>query len=343
MKRYPDEIRAFIAENVQGTTTKDLAELVNAQFGTEFTKSSMKSYKTNYKLKSGTLCGLRAGMPTERYPAEVKEFIKSHYVGVGHQGMANMLNEAFGTNYTKGQMKAYYARCRLNSGRTGRFPKGHMPVRHIKKGEHLSPATEFEKGILPHNYRAVGSEVLRSDGYVYKKIAEPNKWRQKHVLIWEEANGPRPEKHVILFGDGNRMNFDLDNLILVSQAQMAVLNYKKLIQKSAELTRTGIVVADLLMKMTECSRKGRIPMDVKTKNFYTCRCCGKTSTIQEKIADCEKSHIGVDTEMTIEAVYKKGSRYPSDLHITMEDGAIGVYVFYRAVPAPVKVDTAAGE
>lgn len=81
-------------------------------------------------------------------------------------------------------------------------------------------------------------------------------------------------------------------------------------------------------------------MDVKTKNFYTCKCCGKTSTIELKIVDCEKLHIAIDTGQVIEASYKKSSRYPSELHIGMEDGAIAVYAFHKAIPAPVKEDNA---
>jgi len=251
MKRYPDEVMVFIAANVQGATTKNLAALVNDRFGTTFTESSMKSYKTNHKLKSGTPCGLPAGRETELYPKEVRKFISDHFVGVGHQGMADQLNTTFGTNYTKGQMKAIYARFKLNSGRTGRFPKGHTPASCAQKGEHLSPDTEFKKGNRPRNQMPVGTEVLRTDGYVHIKIAEPNKGRQKHVLIWEAANGPKPEKRRILFGDGNRLNFDIDNLILVTPAQMAVLNHKGLIQSSAELTRTGILIADISSRIAQ--------------------------------------------------------------------------------------------
>lgn len=37
MKRYPEEVHQFIAQNVQGTTTRDLMGLVNAKFGLNFT------------------------------------------------------------------------------------------------------------------------------------------------------------------------------------------------------------------------------------------------------------------------------------------------------------------
>ena len=255
MRKYPAEIKAFIAASVQGTTTKELAALVNARFGTDFTESSMKSCKNNYKLKSGTPCGLPAGRATELYPMGVREFIRNNYVGVGHQGMADLLNEKFGTNYTKGQIKEIYSRFKLNSGRNGRFLKGNKPIKCIQRGWHISPETEFKAGSKPHNYCPIGTETLRPDGYVWIKIADPNKWRQKHILIYEAVNGPRPAKHVILFGDGNRLNLDIDNLILISRAQLVVMNHKGLIQSSTELTKTGIAIADIYIKLNERSKR----------------------------------------------------------------------------------------
>lgn len=253
MKKYSEEIHDFIRENVKGLTAKALVKLVNAEFGTDFTESKMKSYKTNHGLKSGTRCGIPEGTPTKLYSVEVREFIRNNYVGVGHQGMADMLNKIFGTNYTKGQMKAIYARFKLNSGKTGRFPKGYIPANKGKRGRSYPgmEATQFKKGEIPRNWWPVGTERLRADGYVWKKVAEPNKWREKHVLIWEAANGPRPKKHVVIFGDKNHQNFDLDNLILVSQAQLVRLNQKHLIQDDSELTKVGILIADISNKIGE--------------------------------------------------------------------------------------------
>jgi len=257
MKKYPEKIIDFIKQHVKGITTKSLTELVNEKFGTDFTESKMKSFKANHRLKSGTCCGIPKGTPTNLYPEEVREFIKSNYVGVGHQGMADLLNKVFDTNYTKGQMKAIYARFKLNSGRTGRFRKGNAPVNKGKKGYSYPGmvATQFKKGNIPRNWWPVGTEMLRADGYVWKKTAEPNKWRQKHVLIWEAKNGKRPAKHVVIFGDSNRLNFDLNNLILISQAQLVRMNQKHLIQNDAELTRTGIIIADICNKVGEIRRR----------------------------------------------------------------------------------------
>ena len=73
----------------------------------------------------------------------------------------------------------------------------------------------------------------------------------KHRLLWEEENAPIPKGYVIIFGDGNRRNFQQDNLILVSKSQLAILNKNQLIQNDADLTRAGIVIADIYKKIGE--------------------------------------------------------------------------------------------
>lgn len=258
MKKYSEDVKKFIAENAQGITTKDLAALVNAEFGLDFTESKMKSFKKNHNLRSGRR-GVPAGRPSKVYPDEVKGFINEHHVGVGPKAMAELLNKTFGTSYTHIQLKGYYANHKINSGVTGYFPKGHIPANKGKKGVSYDgmKATQFKKGHMPHNYKPVGTERVNGDDYVDIKIADPNKWKGKHILVWEAANGPVPKGHVIVFGDGNRRNFDPDNLLLVSRAQLARLNQNNLIQNDAELTKAALVIADIRNKIGERKRQTR--------------------------------------------------------------------------------------
>jgi len=265
MQRYPKEVKDFIAKNVAGATTKDLVELVNAKFGTDFTESKMKSYKANNNLKSGTKGGLPAGHASKTFPIEIKKFITDNHIGVGSKGMAELLNKTFNTNYTAEQMKSYYGNHNINSGLDGRFEKGIKPWNTGLKGVTTGGVqTQFKKGHLPHNYVPVGSERIRTlrtnrkakDDYIDVKIADPNKWKAKHILMWEAHNGPVPKGHAVIFGDGNNRNFDPDNLVLVSRKQLAVLNKNRLIQNDANLTRTAVITADLILKIGE--RKTRV-------------------------------------------------------------------------------------
>ena len=114
--------------------------------------------------------------------------------------------------------------------------------------------TMFKKGQLPVMTRPVGAECWRDDGYLWVKVAQPNKWRLKHRVIWETTNGPIPDGHKIIFADGNRSNFDINNLICVSAAELARLNQRGLIFNNPEATKAGVLVARLLTKAGKIKR-----------------------------------------------------------------------------------------
>lgn len=247
---YSDEVKQFITKNVKGRTTKELVKLVNDKFDLGFTDSKMQSFKGNHGLKSGTKVGNPTGTPSKVFPLEIKEFIESNYVGVGPTEMTAILNSKFSRNYKVTQLKAYYKNHKLNSGITGYFEKGSEPWNKGLSVGGWEP-TQFKKGQAPINYRPVGSERVNVEGYTEIKVADPNKWRHKHNVIWEQHNGPIPEGHAVMFGDGDRSNLDIDNLILVTRTQLLNLNRYKLIQNDADLTRTAVNVVDVLAKISE--------------------------------------------------------------------------------------------
>lgn len=255
--KYSKEVVKFITENVKGKTTIELAELVNEKRGTNFTESKMKSFKSNRGLKSDIPKGLRKGMPTDLYPQEIRDFIRENIKGVGPKTMAKLLNNEFGTNYTMIQIKAYYGNNNLTSGLTGYFPKGHIPPNKGKKGQWAEGCEKgwFKKGNAPANYQPVGSERINTYGVLDVKVADPNKWRAKHQLIWEELNGPIPEGYVILFADSNKQNIDISNLILISRQQLLIMNKQGLIHEDPELTKTGVTISEVYSKIYELNKE----------------------------------------------------------------------------------------
>ncbi len=103
-----------------------------------------------------------------------------------------------------------------------RFQKGHAPA---NKGKRMSPdtyarcaPTMFRKGHVSTRHRPVGSERVNVDGYVEIKVAEPNKWRPKHRVIWEQVNGEIPRGYNIQFRDGNPLNLAIENLYIIDRA-----------------------------------------------------------------------------------------------------------------------------
>lgn len=256
--KYAPEIHQCIAENVKGMSTRDLVKTVNEKFGTDLTESKMKAYKTNHKLKSGMPVGLPVGSPTSLFPKEIKEFIEQNYNGVGPMDMAQLLNKTFGTDYTHGQMKSYYGNRNMSSGLDGQFQSGHTPANKGKKGITTGGVeTQFKKGDKSANWVPIGSERINGDGYVDIKVQDgklQKNWKGKHIITWEHHNGSVPKGSVIIFGDGDRRNFDLDNLIMISRKQLVMMNKHGLIQNKADLTRTGVVVANILQKISDRKR-----------------------------------------------------------------------------------------
>lgn len=110
-----------------------------------------------------------------------------------------------------------------------RFQKGSVP---LNKGKKVSPEiyskmqhTMFKKGQTPLNHRDVGSERLNVYGYIEIKVAEPNRWRLKHRVIWEQVNGTIPKGFNVQFKNHNPLDCRIENLYLISKAeQMAKEN-----------------------------------------------------------------------------------------------------------------------
>jgi len=251
-RKYTPEQLAFIHEIAPGRYADEIVELFNARFGANLTVGQLRALKKNHNIKSG--------VPRSRggdglFTKEQREFIAQHVAGRHNRELADLINERFGLSVTVKQIKAWKKNHGYSSGlkgSEGMAPPNKGKPRTWTGGEE----TRFKKGHIPHNYMPVGSERVNADGYVDVKIADPNKWRGKHLLVWEQHHGrPVPKGYAVIFGDGNRRNFDPENLILVSRQQLAVMNKHGLIRNNAELTKTGVIMADLLQKISARKRK----------------------------------------------------------------------------------------
>ncbi len=189
-----------------------------------------------------------------KFSDEQIEFIREIAPGRYSAEITEMVNKQFHLDLKVSQIESCKKNHNIMSGIDSRFKKGMIPYNKGKKGS-MSPeqyekckATMFKKGNIPQNHRPIGSERIDRDGYTYIKVAEPNKWKLKHRLLWEEHNGPIPHKHRLIFADGNRQNICLENLILVSYAESLIMSQRELFSENAEFTKTGVNIAKVLNK-----------------------------------------------------------------------------------------------
>ena len=118
--------------------------------------------------------------------------------------------------------------CRLrkgdNVGAATRFKPGNQSWNKGKQGWKAggrSAETRFKPGNRPHTWVPIGTEQIR-DGYLWRKVTDGHgrhDWRQVHVMLWEQHNGPVPKGLILVFRDRNKQNIQLDNLELITRAE----------------------------------------------------------------------------------------------------------------------------
>ena len=255
-KFYTEEMKNYIADNYKGKTILELQVEFNNRFKTNITYKAMKSYLSGHKLKVG-----RRKEQHRKYKDEHIEFVKNNVKGITLKELTNRFNKKFNMNVSESAIANIKNKHNLQSGIVGgRFEKGQTLWNKGKKGS-MSPeqykrcsATMFKKGNIPANARAIGSERIDKNGYIMIKIQDGHKnnnWIRKHRYLYEQKYGKVPKGHKVIFADGNNRNFDLNNLIVVSDAEELIMNRNNLFKEDTELTKAGVAVAKLLDKVNK--------------------------------------------------------------------------------------------
>lgn len=189
------------------------------------------------------------------YSEDKVKFLKNNIKGHTLKELTILFNNQFNTELNHHNIREMTRTLKISTGNDGRFKKGH---KSWNKGKKMSKetyekckGTMFKCGHENYNSKPLGSERVKGNGYIYTKVANPNIWKPKHRVIWENNFGPIPEGHFIIFADSNKRNFNLDNLILVSKKELLILNKEHLIKSDTELTKIGVTIAKVINKINE--------------------------------------------------------------------------------------------
>ncbi|MFX1675169.1 HNH endonuclease signature motif containing protein [Paraburkholderia sp. A2WS-5] len=174
----------------------------------------------------------------------------------------------------------------MESDRSGRIQRGRQDVRmaatQFKTGHTTwnkgtkgvcgthpnSRRTQFKKGSMSgaaqHNYVPVGSYRLSKDGYLEQKVTDDHpvparRWVGVHRLVWEAANGPVPDGHVVCFLPGRRSaaveKITLDALELVHRAELARRNHPR--SRNPELGRLVQLKGAITRQVNRIAREAK--------------------------------------------------------------------------------------
>ena len=204
----------------------------------------------------GRTKGVKNKKPQHRWTDEEKEYLASIVKGKTYKELLILMNDKFEYEFSSQQIESALRRYNLKTGNTGQFKKYQEPWNKGLKGYMGANKTSFKKGTIPPNYKPVGTERFAKNGYIEVKVKDPNVWELKHRYIYKKHHGEIPNGYNVIFADKNISNFDIDNLILVSKAEMLILNKNKFIFEDKDFTKVGVNIAKILDKTSNLKPRG---------------------------------------------------------------------------------------
>lgn len=239
------------------TSIYRLLDEYEATFGWRPSKTAMygRATKAGIKKLPVEIVGVRCSRPVRwSEEPEMEAWMLEHDVGQRMDLLSAQFCENFGFELSRGQISQFRARY-------GRQTK---------------------KGVSGRRPVPVGTERFTKDNYIMVKVAErPSKamskdnWKMKHVWVWEQTHGPVPDGCCVFFADGNKYNFDPDNLVAVPRKLVGAMNTLKsegMVWHDAESLKAVMTMAEIRIE-----RNKALAMEPKT-----CKCCGRPFTDMER-------------------------------------------------------------
>jgi hypothetical protein len=211
-----------------------------------------------------------------KYTPEICEWLKNNHKGKTSIDLAKEMSELFGLDITADKLQNLKTRIRVRDGfrfepaiNNGCYKKGQEPFnKGLKWDDYLtkeqqvkSLQTTYKKGHKSSNAVNVGDEAMRcnshDEGYVYVKVCDGKRnknWKPKQQLIWEQEYGEIPKGHKVIFLDGDRFNFDINNLALVTNGEELHINKLDLVSGNPELKKTAVLAVKTRFKTLEKER-----------------------------------------------------------------------------------------
>lgn len=236
-KAYPEEVQRYIRENYADTPHKELVQRIREQFGCAVSLQSVRCWASKHGINR---------FPD--YTGEQEQWLVDHVDEyVNSIGLTDAFNKRFGTRKNDMNIKAKLHRLIPDHkyGWSGGKPQG--------EGSSVTA-------------KPIGSETFKS-GYWWIKVADNplpknytgdqrrENWQQKHRVIYEKAYGPIPDGYLVVFLDGNRNNFDLDNLYCCPRQVQTVMMRNGWWTDNREHTLAAIKWCELFYALKEAEKK----------------------------------------------------------------------------------------
>lgn len=178
-----------------------------------------------------------------RWNSNHLDFLSNNYCNLSRIDLCEKFNEKFGTDVSVNQITSTLKRNKINSGRNGRYEKGYKPWHSGTSGEKGATGGTFKKGVKFKSHAIAGDE-LNKNGIIYIKM-DDGSLKPKHNYLYEKCHNIKinTKKQRVIFVDGNRDNYEIKNLLLVSRSQLAAVIRRGLSLKTDEISISEKLIA----------------------------------------------------------------------------------------------------
>ena len=218
---WTPEMENTVKELYDTCTAREIAEIINANFGTGFSHTAIWNRAKSLQLTDGS--------NRHHYTEEQDEWLRQSITKYTYGDLVCAFNKEFQTNI------GYYA---LKS--------------HCTRKLHLLGGTFASKGLRGKHRLPIGTEYSDPYGRIVIKVndlpesrggRQHANWRPKARHIWEQHYGKIPEGHNIVHLDGDPSNCDISNLECTTKSIQGGIT--KLSGTSPELVRCAIKMKTL--------------------------------------------------------------------------------------------------
>lgn len=106
----------------------------------------------------------------------------------------------------------------------------------------------FLKGCRPHNACEYGDESVDHRGRVVVKVQGQIRRKLKHIHVYEQHHGPVQPGTFVVFVDGDKRNFDINNLVNLTAEELLIANQLGLGSAAKEMRPSILALARLEAK-----------------------------------------------------------------------------------------------
>ncbi|MFC0278118.1 HNH endonuclease signature motif containing protein [Enterococcus devriesei] len=171
------------------------------------------------------------------------EFINKNVDGIRNKELAQLINDRFSLSITPTQICQW---------KQTHGVKSRTSLYGWRKGK--IGGKDFKMPSEPSHGMPVGTERVNKRGITQIKIAR-GKWIDKHRQLWEQANGPIPENHIVVFMNNDKTDFRLENLKCISRRELSYMNKQQYEVYDAESKESAILLSKIGLKGSELSRE----------------------------------------------------------------------------------------